>query len=110
MDKSELRRLRSSRRWKETRLVVLRRDNHVCQLCGGLADQVDHRNPAWMLETSVEFLDVGSLEAACGDCNRRKSFGPEERAANVWDKELARAVYRECPGHGPECESFLSRS
>lgn len=38
----------STRRWREIRERVLRRDRGICQYCGKVASTVDHRVPRWM--------------------------------------------------------------
>lgn len=64
---------------KRTRYEVLRRDNHTCRYCGGVAPDVkltvDHVTPVALGGTD----DPSNLVAACRDCNYGKaSTSPDE--------------------------------
>lgn len=64
---------------KRTRYEVLRRDNHTCRYCGGVAPDViltvDHVTPVALGGTD----DPSNLVAACRDCNAGKaSSSPDE--------------------------------
>lgn len=58
---------------KRTRYEVLKRDNHTCRYCGGVAPDailtVDHVTPIALGGTD----DPSNLVAACRDCNYGKS-------------------------------------
>jgi 5-methylcytosine-specific restriction protein A len=55
--------------WERTRLRVLLRDGHVCQLCGRQgATSVDHIVPRSRGGTH----DMDNLRAACISCNSRR--------------------------------------
>lgn len=58
---------------KRTRYEVLRRDNHTCRYCGGVAPDViltvDHVTPVALGGTD----DPSNLVAACRDCNYGKA-------------------------------------
>jgi hypothetical protein len=58
---------------KRTRYEVLRRDNHACRYCGGIAPDVkltvDHVTPTALGGND----DPSNLVAACADCNAGKS-------------------------------------
>lgn len=58
---------------KRTRYEVLRRDNHTCRYCGGVAPDialtVDHVTPVSLGGSD----DPSNLVAACRDCNAGKS-------------------------------------
>jgi ferredoxin len=58
---------------KRTRYEVLRRDNHACRYCGGVAPDVvltvDHVTPVSLGGSD----DPSNLVAACKDCNAGKS-------------------------------------
>lgn len=60
---------------KRTRYEVLRRDNHACRYCGGVAPDVkltvDHVVPTALGGSD----DPGNLVAACWDCNIGKAAG-----------------------------------
>lgn len=63
---------------KRTRFEVLKRDNHTCRYCGGVAPDViltvDHVTPVALGGTD----DPSNLVAACRDCNYGKaSTSPE---------------------------------
>jgi len=75
----------SSRRWKELRLRVLRRDHYRCQIrlpdCLERADQVDHIIPR---EWGGPVWDMSNLQAGCGPCNRKR-----EHLGDLSDSERA---------------------
>ena len=56
--------------WRKVRLVVLARDNHLCQLkrhgCTTHATQVDHIIP---VSEGGQLLDPSNLRASCAFCN-----------------------------------------
>lgn len=58
---------------KRLRFEILRRDNHACRYCGGVAPDVkltvDHVIPVVLGGTA----DPANLVAACADCNAGKS-------------------------------------
>jgi hypothetical protein len=55
-------------KWKRQRLLVLRRDNNQCYVCGGIANAVDHLIPA--AKGGESTLD--NLRAICTKCNSVK--------------------------------------
>ena len=57
-----------NKRWKTLRKQILERDNYVCWMCGGKADQVDHLVPP----SAGGSEGAENLAAACGPCNNRK--------------------------------------
>jgi 5-methylcytosine-specific restriction endonuclease McrA len=57
----------STKRWRTLRKLVLERDNYICWMCGGRANQVDHLVPPPIGTDQAE-----NLAAACGPCNNRK--------------------------------------
>lgn len=61
---------------KRLRYEVLRRDNHTCRYCGGVAPDVkmtvDHVTPVSLGGSD----DPANLVAACADCNAGKSSSP----------------------------------
>jgi len=59
--------------WSRVRLVVLDRDGWTCQVCGDLADQVDHVIP---LAAGGARLDPSNLRACCRSCNVARTHGP----------------------------------
>jgi 5-methylcytosine-specific restriction endonuclease McrA len=68
----------NGRAWREIRLRILERDQHICAYCGNEATQVDHIIP----RASGGTDEPSNLVAACQPCNNRKS-----------DKHLARIPY-----------------
>jgi 5-methylcytosine-specific restriction endonuclease McrA len=58
----------SSASWKRQRLIVLRRDCHICAYCGEAANEVDHIQPRVLGGTD----DLDNLVACCRMCNLRK--------------------------------------
>ncbi len=60
--------------WRRVRLAVLARDGWTCQLCGDLADQVDHVLP---LAAGGARLDPANLRACCRRCNVARTHGPD---------------------------------
>jgi hypothetical protein len=76
----------SSRRWRDVREEVLRRDLHRCQWrlagCTEYADTVDHIVPR---DWGGSMWDRVNLVAACKHCNRkRQSLAPGE-SGNPYD-------------------------
>jgi 5-methylcytosine-specific restriction endonuclease McrA len=55
----------STRKWRETRLRILRRDAYRCHYCGQAANTVDHVIPKAKGGTD----DPSNLVAACARCN-----------------------------------------
>jgi len=49
------------------RAQILERDNHICQLCGGVATQIDHIHGS--------SPEPSNLQSLCGNCNRKKAWG-----------------------------------
>jgi len=96
---------------KRLRFEILRRDNHACRYCGGIAPDViltiDHVVPKALGGSD----DPGNLVTACKDCNAGKSSVPAgaELVADVsqdavrwanamraaFDAELARTAVRD---------------
>lgn len=79
---------------KRLRYEVLRRDNHTCRYCGGVAPDVkltvDH-----VLPTALGGSDLAdNLVAACADCNAGKSSATPDQAmvAQVNEDALAWAA------------------
>jgi 5-methylcytosine-specific restriction endonuclease McrA len=60
-------------RWKDQRKRVLKRDDYICQYCGGTATQVDHVIP----RKSGGGHEMENLLACCGPCNIRKGAKSE---------------------------------
>jgi hypothetical protein len=79
---------------KRTRFEVLKRDNHTCRYCGGVAPDailtVDHVLPISLGGSD----DPTNLVAACRDCNMGKaSTSPtEEVVADVKQSDLTHAM------------------
>jgi hypothetical protein len=59
----------STRRWRQIRETILRRDQYICQYCGQDADTVDHVIP--ISKGGNDLPD--NLMAACKRCNYSKS-------------------------------------
>lgn len=63
---------------KRLRFEILRRDNHACRYCGGVAPEVvltiDHVVPVALGGSD----DPSNLVAACKDCNSGKSATPAD--------------------------------
>ncbi len=69
---SSLRDTGSTSQWRRLRVMVLRRDNYTCQLCGiEEATHVDHIVPRRLMAgEAVDSLD--NLQALCKQCNLSK--------------------------------------
>lgn len=82
--------------WKRTRLAILARDGHRCQIngpgCAGHASTVDHIRP---LASGGDAFDPANLRAACRRCNysrgaalsslsRRPRIGFSHRQSRRW--------------------------
>jgi 5-methylcytosine-specific restriction endonuclease McrA len=57
-----------SYKWKQQRLLVLRRDCYICAYCGEAANEVDHIQPRVLGGTD----DLDNLVACCRRCNSSK--------------------------------------
>jgi 5-methylcytosine-specific restriction endonuclease McrA len=57
-----------SYKWKQQRLLVLRRDSYICAYCGEAANEVDHVHPRVLGGTD----DLDNLVASCRRCNSSK--------------------------------------
>ena len=55
-------------KWKQQRLIVLRRDCYICAYCGEAANEVDHIQPRVLGGTD----DLDNLVACCRRCNSSK--------------------------------------
>jgi 5-methylcytosine-specific restriction endonuclease McrA len=62
-----------SYKWKQQRLLVLRRDSHTCVYCGEPGNEVDHVQPRVLGGTD----DLDNLVCACRRCNASKSSRSE---------------------------------
>jgi 5-methylcytosine-specific restriction endonuclease McrA len=60
-------------RWKDQRKRVLKRDDYICQYCGGTATQVDHVIP----RKSGGGHEMENLLSSCAPCNQRKGSKSE---------------------------------
>jgi 5-methylcytosine-specific restriction endonuclease McrA len=60
---------RTSRAYKQQRLVVLARDNYTCVYCGDDATQTDH---VVSLKDGGDPLSLDNLVSSCARCNMRK--------------------------------------
>lgn len=77
----------ASRRWKETRLLILRRDNWTCTIrqstrCRGTANEVDHIISPNPYLGAGDFWDPANLRAACAPCNNERN-NPAQRSAEA---------------------------
>lgn len=57
---------RLPRDWNTRRLIVMKRDNSTCYLCGSSATEVDHK-------VAGDNHDLSNLAAICNKCHRAKS-------------------------------------
>jgi len=64
---------RSTKRWRDLRAVVLRRDGYACRQCGarGCRLEVDHVEPA--RSAPERYFDAGNLQTLCRACHSRKT-------------------------------------
>lgn len=58
----------SNKRWRALRKLILERDNFICWMCGGKANQVDHLVPP----SAGGSEEASNLAAACAKCNNSK--------------------------------------
>jgi 5-methylcytosine-specific restriction protein A len=63
--------------WNTRRLIVLKKADNICYLCGAKASEVDH-------VTAGDDHSLGNLAAICTQCHRGKSSleGQQAKAAN----------------------------
>ena len=68
---SSLKKTGSTSQWRRLREIVLRRDQHTCQMCGQEASHVDHIVPRRLMSDNiVDSMD--NLQALCSRCNLHK--------------------------------------
>lgn len=63
----------------QARAEIFTRDNHTCQLCGGIATEIDH------IQGSSP--DPSNLRSLCGDCNRSRAFAQARTVTAISDPE-----------------------
>lgn len=101
---------------KRTRYEVLRRDNHTCRYCGGVAPDVvltvDHVTPTALGGTD----DPSNLVAACRDCNAGKASTSPDAAVVEDVKQLdlkwAGAIRRVAQARGRQrkkCDAYVAQ-
>ena len=56
----------STRRWRQSRILVFQRDGHRCVHCGGYGNDIGHVVPRAMGGTD----HVSNLRVECASCNR----------------------------------------
>ena len=61
---------RDSRRWREFRLTILRRDNYICAYCQGDANSVDH--VLSIKAAPDQAFNPENCVSACTRCNSAK--------------------------------------
>ena len=86
------------RQKRYVRQVALERDGHTCQVCGALAQEVDHIIP-WAISHDSTF---SNLRAICVKCNRvlrrqRKDHNPYD-TLEKWEDYL-KAELATCASH-----------
>lgn len=64
----------TSRRWRELRLRVLKRDRFTCQECGGKANTVDHVKPFTDASDPLAWQTT-NLQSLCRRCHGHKDGG-----------------------------------
>jgi 5-methylcytosine-specific restriction protein A len=77
---------RLPRDWNTRRLIVLRRDNSICYVCGLLASEVDHKQAG-------DNHELNNLAAICNKCHRAKS-STEGHEAKQENRTTKRKGYR----------------
>ena len=77
---------RLPRDWNTRRLIVLRRDNSVCYVCGSLASEVDH-------VVAGDNHELNNLASICNSCHRTKSSN-EGHEAKTTNRPTKRKGYR----------------
>ena len=70
----------------KTRKNILERDKYKCQICGKLADQVDH--------IAGSSSEAENLRTLCRDCNRAEAF-KNKRASSKEEAEAIREMFAE---------------
>ena len=78
----------NNKRWRQLRLVVLKRDDYTCAYCSKPANTVDHVVP---LARGGDKYDTNNLVAACTACNSAK----RDRGGFFNRREHPRPPYRD---------------
>jgi len=89
---------RQTRRWKETRLLILQRDLWRCHWCGGDANEADHVVP---VSQGGAKWEPANLVAACGRCNNGRN-NPRWRPRFLVATERVTAPLANPSPHNPE--------
>lgn len=74
--------------WEALKKAVLRRDDHICNYCGGPATSADHVIP----KSKGGMDELSNLVAACIPCNASKGDTILVRSA-WWHPELLDGLY-----------------
>jgi 5-methylcytosine-specific restriction endonuclease McrA len=75
-----------SGKWKAKRLKVLKRDNFICQACGGKAWQVHHKTYKRIFNEHLS-----DLVSVCGDCHK-DIHNIKPRQISIFGRILARVI------------------
>ena len=67
----------STKRWRQLRQVILRRDGWTCAYCGAEATHVDHVTPT---SKGGAMYDEHNLVASCARCNLSKGTRKQPKA------------------------------
>ncbi|MFS1511743.1 HNH endonuclease [Chengkuizengella sp. SCS-71B] len=75
MDKTDKKKFYDSQTWKDCRLLVLNRDNHLCQICLKQkkirsADIVHHKEH--LEDYPDKALDMDNLLSVCSSCHNKE--------------------------------------
>jgi len=82
-----------STRWRKLRDIVLKRDGHICEHCGGWGDEVDHIIPRH--KNLDLFWELSNLQTICRGCHIEKTRREQAKHAlpikeqREWDTLLA---------------------
>ena len=60
---------RAERRWEKIRIVVLRRDHHLCRVCNRPGNEIDHIKPRSLGGTDL----LTNLQVLCARCHSVKT-------------------------------------
>lgn len=68
------RKIYRSKRWEKTRILILKRDKYLCQICGEPAIEVHHKKHLTPGNINNEYIVYGekNLISLCRDCHIRQ--------------------------------------
>lgn len=84
----ELLKFYQSRKWKQVRSYIRQRDNGICQKCGGIGQEVHHKEPLSLKNYQTEIaIDPNNLVLLCKECHNAERGDGLVRADVAFDNQ-----------------------